>query len=112
MAHLKGQCILIILEICFLAQYYSIKKYSLGNILEQKELSHFFTDGEVKKTKAYDNFLQLYPQNYPECKDCDVNLFCWSCLHHIDMLQRGIISKNIRCEERKKQLQDLIWEEE
>jgi len=88
------------------------KKYSLGNILEQKELSHFFTDGEVKKTKAYDNFLQLYPQNYPECKDCDVNLFCWSCLHHIDMLQRGIISKNIRCEERKKQLQDLIWEEE
>ncbi len=25
------------------------KKYSLGNILQQKELSHFFTDGEVKK---------------------------------------------------------------
>lgn len=88
------------------------EKYSLGNILEQKNLLHYFTDREIEKKQNYNNFLKLYPQNSPECKECDVNLFCWSCLHHIDMLQKGIISKYPRCEERKKQLQNIIWEEE
>ena len=88
------------------------EKYSMGNILEQEDLLRFFSEKEIEKKSNYNNFLELYPQNCPECKECDVNLFCWSCLHHIDMLQNGLISKYPNCETRKKQLQTIIWEEE
>lgn len=88
------------------------KKYSMGNILEQKDLPYFFAERAIEKRSNYKNFLGLYPQNCSECKDCDVDLFCWSCLHHIDMLQKGIINKYPNCEARKRQLQNIIWEED
>lgn len=88
------------------------EKYSMGNILNEKDLLRFFVEREIEKKTNYKNFLELYPQNCSECKECDVNLFCWSCLHHVDMLQKGIISKYPKCEARKKQLQTIIWEEE
>lgn len=88
------------------------KEYSFGKVLEQEDLLHYFSDREIEKVSNYANLLELYPQNYSECQDCDVNLFCWSCLHHVDLLKKRIISRDSRCEERKKQLQKIIWEEE
>ena len=88
------------------------EKYSMGKILDQENLLQYFSDREIERVPNYKNFSNLYPQNYPHCKDCDVNLFCWSCLHHVDLLQKGVLHGIHHCEERKKQLQEIIWEEE
>lgn len=85
------------------------REYCFGKVLDKKDMEQYFRKGIIKNEENYSTFLNLYPQNYSECKECNVNLFCWSCLHHIDLLKNGVISRTPNCEERKKQLQEIVW---
>lgn len=88
------------------------KEYCFGSILDKDEPAKYFQEDMITQEESYRNFEGLYPQNYEECKDCNVNLFCWSCLHHIDLLKKGVISRKQNCKNRKMQLEKIIWGED
>lgn len=74
-------------------------EHRLGNIMEIESLELCLTLGE--KEFLSDSLQQYEPEQMERCKTCNVNYFCWSCLHEYvdlksedDFEQRCMIMKN------------------
>lgn len=82
-------------------------QYCLGNILDIKNIDTIL---QKRETEFISDCLKEYePDRVPECKDCNISYFCWSCLHEIkDLKESGMLRD--RCKIYKKYLQK-IWEE-
>ena len=81
-------------------------QYCLGNISEVDDLEELL---QKNPKKFISNCLQEFePDIIPECKNCDISYFCWSCLHEVKELKdKGLLQQ--RCKHVKKELAD-IWE--
>ena len=81
-------------------------QYCLGNISEVDDLEELL---QKNPKKFISNCLQEFePDTIPECKNCDISYFCWSCLHEVKELKdKGLLQQ--RCQHVKKELAD-IWE--
>lgn len=81
-------------------------QYCLGNISEVDDLEERL---QKNPKKFISNCLQEFePDTIPECKNCDISYFCWSCLHEVKELKdKGLLQQ--RCQHVKKELAD-IWE--
>ena len=87
---------------------YIVVNYHGGEPLLNYEIS----DRERLETlSSFKNFEKLYPDKIENCKKCDVNLFCWTCLHFADIY---IDTDNFqeRCQAKKEALGKLIWDME
>ena len=75
-------------------------KFKLGNILN---INHARKENIINSIKKY------YPQNYRECQDCEVNIFCWPCpgelFRMIDDREYFLAS----CEKIKPILIERVW---
>lgn len=83
-------------------------KYILGDIKNIDSLKDWYSNKEFNE-ENYKNFLQLYPNNHPKCKDCNVNLFCWGCLEVLDRLSDDIVQWDKKCKKNKDILNKLLW---
>jgi len=86
-------------------------KYYLGNIMDIPDLHAFLENGDFKKSDGYHNWELLQPDKHIRCKDCDVNLFCWNCLHYLDLLDENESFFNNVCPELKQNFQRIVWGE-
>lgn len=84
------------------------KEYSLGKIEEYDSIDAFYESCCFEKNLGYKKLEEIFPENFEKCKKCNVNLFCWECLHFIDMVKSGVESIS-NCEKRKKELQEIVW---
>jgi radical SAM protein with 4Fe4S-binding SPASM domain len=85
------------------------EKYSLGNILEIKNIHEYINSEEFVLNEGYKNFQRLKNYKYDECEICKVRNFCWSCpAEYDDLLGREEIFKN-RCNEVKEDLVSVVW---
>ena len=86
------------------------EKFKLFNILEITTL-----EDAMKRTR--DEYLignslrSIQPDHYEKCKECDVNLFCWSCVEEIARLQNNEREFKERCINHKKVLEKILWDE-
>ncbi len=87
------------------------EEYSLGNIKNISSLDIYLKERKYKSCAEYNTYQKLYPDKTEKCKDCDVNLFCWSCLHFIDLAKCRKLEISDRCKERKHDLTKIIWGE-
>lgn len=87
-------------------------KYVLGNIRQINSFQEFVSKEHYKNSKGYENWLALQPENHEFCKDCNVNLFCWNCLHYLDLLEKNETYFNNECSEIQYHLRKVIWEDE
>lgn len=71
-------------------------KYIIGDIKEIDSLKKWYCSRQFNKNN-YDNFLELYPQNFPKCKECNVNVFCWGCLEVLDRLSNDCAQWERKC---------------
>lgn len=55
------------------------EEFLMGNIFKIPNLKKYLESGEVRKNNGYEKFASYFPYNIPECKNCDYNLFCFSC---------------------------------
>lgn len=89
-------------------------KYRLGNILCIDNVGEYLE--EKQKTKAIDDGYQILeeemPYNFSYCKECRVNLFCWSCISGIRNRYRDKERFKVECQDKKKALYQLIWDED
>jgi radical SAM protein with 4Fe4S-binding SPASM domain len=86
-------------------------EYYLENIKNIENLSDFFSSNKFKTCEGYISYLALQPENHPRCKDCNVNQFCWNCIHFLDLVSKNDNFFNRACPIIKKNLQKLIWSE-
>lgn len=83
-------------------------EYKLGNIFDDDGLSIMKNKELQEENQAYKEFSKLFPQRIAKCKDCDLNLFCWSCLHFADYYKDSDLFDE-RCASRRKTLEAAIW---
>ena len=87
------------------------EEYRLGNIFCQDEVCAISDRERLETLSSFKKFEKLYPDKIENCKKCDVNLFCWTCLHFADIY---IDTDNFqeRCQAKKEALGKLIWDME
>ena len=88
------------------------EKYVLGNMRQVSDFREFVYEKKYVDTEGYKNLQLLQPENHEFCKDCSVNLFCWNCLHYLDLLEGNTSYFEKECHEIQKHLEKVIWEEE
>lgn len=86
-------------------------EFSLGDLKLICSLDKYLSEHKYKGCREYSTFQELYPDRFEKCKNCDVNLFCWSCLHFIDLVNNGKLIISNRCRDRKHDLSKVIWRE-
>lgn len=84
-------------------------EYLLGNILEIESMKYFYDNKTYKDSIGNNSLINIQPDRHVKCKDCDVNLFCWNCLHFLDIYGDNDPVMKIRCKEKKRELQEAIW---
>lgn len=85
------------------------QRYSIGNIMDINDLERYILQSEYKKQPGYKNWLKLQPENQEHCKDCNVNLFCWHCLHDLDLAIDSLESQHFDCSQIHGILNNLLW---
>ncbi|CEN23623.1 radical SAM/SPASM domain-containing protein [Paraclostridium sordellii] len=81
-------------------------KFKLGNIFEIDRLTDLTGEGEREQYKLLD---RLDPENYEECKDCKVNLFCWTCPGELERIKDNPLVFKDRCKQVKPVLYKRVW---
>ena len=77
----------------------------IANILEIEDLN------DLDNSKKQHPFLDiLSSQSYKDCKNCKVNLFCWTCPGEFEELKLNEKAFNFRCSKLKPILYKKVWE--
>lgn len=87
-------------------------KYLLENIQNIDDFSEYIKHEYYKSSKGYYNWLALQPENHKQCRECKVNLFCWNCLHYLDLLEDNESFFMDECPEIQSHLEKVVWGEE
>lgn len=90
------------------------KEFCMGNILQIDSIKDFFGMNfiDMKRSNAGLHMLeQSYPYNFNECKNCNVNLFCWSCVSGIRNRYTDPIRFKEECRDKKAILEKVVWGE-
>lgn len=85
------------------------EKYKLGNINEIENINSYFKNKDNCKFQGYKYLAEIQPDVFYKCKECNVNLFCWSCLHHIDLIKNDETALHARCSASKQLLSKVVW---
>lgn len=78
----------------------------MDNIFNIDSFYEFCKSGSAKKCAKIE---ERKPYNNEKCKDCNVNLFCWSCYQKFESYLRHPDKFEERCKYRKKELKEAIW---
>lgn len=90
------------------------QEFCIGNILQIDNIKEFFNMNfeDMKQYNAGLNMLEhSYPYNFSECKNCNVNLFCWSCVSGIRNRYADPVRFRKECRDKKAILEKVVWGE-
>lgn len=93
----------------------NVKDFCMGNILQINNINNFFNGNffDMQRCNEGVNMLeQSYPYNFHECKECNVNLFCWSCISGIRNRYTDPVRFKKECRDKKAILERVVWGEE
>lgn len=82
-------------------------KNKLGNIMEIESLNNL-NSNESNNQHQLDGIINS--QLYKDCKDCKVNLFCWTCPGEFEELKHNELAFKDRCSKIKPALYKRVWE--
>lgn len=82
----------------------------LGDLREIDDLKSYINSKEYFNNDGYKNLIKLMPNNNDYCCDCDVNMYCWTCLYKIYVNQKFNKNLSKKCAIKKRELCS-IWEE-
>jgi radical SAM protein with 4Fe4S-binding SPASM domain len=88
----------------------SSQKFRIGNIRDIEDLNKHFERLNNTNCSAYKELNEIQPDVFYKCKDCTVNVFCWSCLEVIERLKNNENAFSNRCFYNKAKLMESIWE--
>ncbi|WMM26568.1 radical SAM protein [Tissierella sp. MB52-C2] len=93
----------------FPCDLFTDEQFKLGNVDEIEDLRILFEEkNEIACTHSC--LSDFEPDQHPLCCDCNVNFFCWRCLHDLYILENNIDLFKERCDYMKPHLNELLWE--
>lgn len=84
-------------------------EYKIGNINDINVIESYFENLNCKESLAYKALNEIQPDIYHKCKDCNVNMFCWTCLVELDKLRENEELFNEKCIDSKNYLTKELW---
>jgi len=86
-----------------------LPEYKMCNIFDKDVRSKF---GWKKDMPWFKEFAKYLPDKREECKNCEVNMFCWNCPSTTKSFldSRKITSLRSICSEKKRKIMEAIWE--
>lgn len=84
------------------------EKFRIGNI-KNIDLNKFFERKDYKRSKSFNEFKKYLPRHREMCKNCNVNIFCWSCPHIIHVAYDDEEKFQKRCDYIKPILTESVW---
>ena len=87
------------------------KKFTLGNIFDDKIINRLGWDRE---NDWYKHFSQYVSTERDECAECEVNIFCWHCPFQIKRFMEINDIKSLMkiCERKKQIIYRRLWDNE
>ncbi|WP_024833338.1 radical SAM protein [Ruminiclostridium josui] len=82
--------------------------YKICNISEISDLT-CLKNIENGKFPAFNNLSDIEPDSFYKCKECKVNVFCWTCLNELKRLKNCEDDFEERCSVIKPVLNELVW---
>lgn len=92
----------------------NLQEFCLGNILEIDNIQTYFGRDfcDMKRWNPGLHMLEKsYPFNFQGCRECDVNLFCWSCIAGVRNRYKNIKRFKEECRDKKSVLEKVVWGE-
>lgn len=84
-------------------------EYRIGCINDIEAIRSCFQNLDYKLSTAYKALCEIQPDIYHKCKECNVNLFCWTCLAELDRFKENDEIFNRKCIDSKRHLTMKIW---
>lgn len=84
-------------------------RYKIGSINDIEVIGSYFENLNCSESLSYKALNEIQPDVYHRCKDCNVNMFCWTCLVELDKLRENIELFNEKCIESKNYLTKELW---
>ncbi len=84
-------------------------KYKICNVNDIGSIKDFFTNINLRKSNAFHNLNCIQPDIFDRCKNCNVNIFCWTCLHELDLIKENCDRFDNRCAYMKEVLDEIVW---
>lgn len=66
--------------VIFPCQTLMIEEMSLGNILDIADFNEYIRERKFVNTDGYKVLEQYFPYNFKDCRNCNKQLLCWSCV--------------------------------
>lgn len=86
---------------------YMSDDFSIGNVLESDTIEELLKNDPAQYVSEF--IIKSHPQNISKCKECKVQLFCWTCPGEIrDIKTESAFDK--RCKLVKPILMERVWE--
>lgn len=80
------------------------EKYKICHIKDMDDFNY-----DCTQLKPYKYLAEIEPDSLSRCKDCTVNMFCWTCLEELSRLKNYELDFNERCSIVKPILYDKVW---
>lgn len=93
------------IKVCTLLSDESI----VGNLKDISSLKDFLHQSTLFSLPAYQYFNGLWPDSSDYCKNCDVNLFCWTCPHELELHLQNKKNFADTCIGKKEFLSEIVW---
>lgn len=86
-------------------------KYKISNIFDDDFREKMKWDKSLSWFEAYSEYI---PNMREECKDCEVNIFCWSCPSLAKSYMEYNEIKNFKplCDRKREEIMEAIWGDE
>lgn len=85
------------------------KNAIVGNLKEISDLKYHLQQQNLFDLPAYKYFNSLWPDSCEFCKSCDVNLFCWTCPHELELHLMNKKDFRATCAGKRKFLSEIVW---
>lgn len=84
------------------------EEYKICNINDIDDFSNLM-ETDYTQINAYKHLAEIEPDSIEKCKECKVNMFCWTCLEDVKRLKNYEGDFVERCSIIKPMLYDKIW---
>lgn len=100
-----GIAIVICILVFTLSPYLDLYK----NVRDIKDLHYLHDKLYQQKSDGMRHLKGIQPENVEKCKNCKVNMFCWTCLEDLELHLSDEETFQQRCNNKRKILYSILW---
>lgn len=85
------------------------ERYKMIHIRDIEDLHYLHDKLYQQKSDGMRHLKGIQPENVEKCKNCKVNMFCWTCLEDLELHLSDEETFQQRCNNKRKILYSILW---